>query len=73
MRKNGYYQLTLEELIDVAGGKKYVAQEEDPYTTLMEAQNDYIDGLLTLYGEVVEVDPTEIIDWINNLQGGNSE
>jgi hypothetical protein len=67
MTKNGFYQITLEELLDVAGGKKYVAREDDPYTTLMQAQEDYIDGLLTLYGEVGEVDPTEVVDWCDNL------
>ena len=68
MRRGGFYQITLDELLDVAGGKKYVAQEDDPYTTLMQAQEDYIDGLLTLYGEVGEVDPTEIIDWVDSLK-----
>ena len=67
MHKSGFYQITLEELIDVSGGKKYVAREDDPYTTLIEAQQDYIGGLLTLYDEVGEVDPTEIVDWVDNL------
>lgn len=67
MRRGGFYQITLDELFDVTGGKKYVAKEEDPYTTLMQAQEDYIDGLLTLYDEVGEVDPTEVIDWVDNL------
>ena len=67
MRKSGFYQITLEELLDVAGGEKHVAQENDPYTTLMQAQEDYIDGLLTLYDEVGEVNPTEVIDWCDNL------
>lgn len=62
-----YYEISLKELIDIAGGREAISNEEDPYTYLMQAQQDYIDGLLTFYHEVGEVNNTEICDYVDNL------
>jgi len=69
-KRKGYYEITIQELVDAAGGRFTILAEcgtaDDVADRLFDAQENYIDGLLTLYEEVGEVDPTDVLDWADN-------
>jgi hypothetical protein len=65
---NKYHEVTIDELLDAAGGRSYVGyfDSNTAYELIFAAEKIHVNNLLKEYEMIGQIDPTEVIDWCDN-------